>query len=115
MPVPDRDGLHVQPLIEFVGEQDGPVEQDLKSRFAPVLLSFGVQRAYLAQVRFANEGPHSVAVCIVGAENPQLVHELSAVFKSIFNSNQFLDILFVQSPVQESQLAAACRPFFVAA
>lgn len=103
------------PEIQFLGEQDGPPERLLKKRLSAVFVFHRqLERAYLAQVRYADES--GVALCLrcVGGQNPQLAEVVGEVFGSIFGAHEHLDILFV-SENQEAVLRRVCRPFYSAA
>jgi hypothetical protein len=100
--------------VEFVGEQNGPVEDTLKRE---LILEFAtrpdIQRAYLANVGYQPGDEKSVALCIV-SENPddQLVLlRISDIVRRRFAKNVSLDIIFV-SPEQEEDLARVCSPFY---
>jgi hypothetical protein len=101
-------------LVEFVGEQDGPVEQQLKATLAAELATRPhVHRAYLAQVRYAPDGPHDVALCIRGAKDQAVVEAAGACFARIFASNVHLDIMFL-TDAQEQDVQRVCKSFFSA-
>ena|SRR6186713_2593632 len=102
------------PRIQFLDEQDGPAEQLLKDRLGE---SFNQDRsvltAYLARVDLG--GQISVALCLMtrfGADR-DLAEKTSAIFKTIFNADVHLDIMFPNA-AQEAELKQVCRPFFVA-
>jgi hypothetical protein len=99
--------------IEFVGEQDGVAERDLKQALGSVLEKHRVQRAYLARVRTGTADKVTVTLCLAAARSRQLVNEVAGVFHQRFGSNEHLDILFLSGP-QESKVAGVCPAFFVA-
>jgi hypothetical protein len=105
------------PRIEFVGEQSGPVEDDLKARFRQVFRnSVNVQRAYLARLSYGEpSSAHSVALCIFSSTDvdQSLQEHLGKIFTELFKPGEHLDILFVRSD-QEEQLKSVCRPFYEA-
>jgi hypothetical protein len=109
--------VHVQPDVQFLGEQDGQVEQDIKARWTPILAqSPSVQRAYLAIVSYDRAATYQPALCITHSlgDDPALVEALSEPFRRIFNTSQALDILFLR-PEQEAQVRRVCRAFYDAA
>jgi hypothetical protein len=105
--------VHRQPVIDFVHEQDGPLEQQLKQSLRNDLRSAGVQRAYLARVSYGDPGSYEVALCLITREDPALAARVGSVFAQLFGTNSHLDIMF-PAPDQEARLAAVCRPFFTA-
>ena len=105
----------VEPHIEFVCEQDGPPERELKSTLIPELSRFGgVRSAYLVRVSYCGGGPDSVALALVAPEDPGLVERLGAVFSSQFGSGEHLDMLFLE-PERESEVQTVATPFYSAA
>jgi hypothetical protein len=105
--------------IEFIGEQAGPVEDELKAKFCrefkrgPSIRAVG--SAYLARLSFGDSSQYSIALCIrssVGVDHP-LQKRLAQVFAEVFRSDQFLDILFIRDD-QEQELRKVCKPFYVA-
>jgi len=109
--------IHVQPDVQFLGEQDGHVEQDIKARWTPILAkSPFVQRAYLAIVSYDQASTYQPALCIRHSrgDDRALVDALSEPYRQIFNSSQALDIMFLR-PEQEAQVKSVCRAFYEAA
>jgi hypothetical protein len=105
-----------QPRVQFVGEQDGPVEQDIKARWTPILLQHPeVHRAYLALGSYDACQTNQPLLCIRSshAEDPSLVDELAAPFKELFSRDCALDIMFV-SDEKESELRQVCHAFYQA-
>ena len=105
------------PTVQFLGEQDGVPEGQLKAAFNFVFAEHpNVQRAYLAQARYAISGPHNVPLCLVANshDDEALLRELSDTFVRLFRSEVHMDLLFL-SPDQEEALARVCRPFYTAA
>ncbi|HUJ70626.1 MAG TPA: enhanced serine sensitivity protein SseB C-terminal domain-containing protein [Verrucomicrobiae bacterium] len=102
------------PQIEFVGEQAGPVEGNLKARFCPLFAStHTVESAYLARVSYGDNSHYSVALCIrssIGVD-PKLRERLAQIFAEVFRADQHLDILFMRED-QEMQLQKVCKPFY---
>jgi hypothetical protein len=109
--------VHVQAVVQFLGEQDGPVEKNLKAQWTPILAqSVSVQRAYLAIVSYDRAATYQPALCIRHSkdDDPRLVKELSEPFRQTFNNSQALDIMFLR-PEQETEVRRVCRPFYEAA
>jgi len=103
-----------QPSVEFVGEQDGPPERELKGALC---LAFkarpDVARAYLCRVRYDRAGTHAVALALSAPEDPGLADQVGQVFWQMFGRGVPLDIMFVESDV-EMRLAKVCSPFYSA-
>ena len=99
--------------VEFLGEQNGPVEQKLKlSLSTEFAKSPRVSRAYLARVGFQPENKTSVAVCVISdGDQQQIVNRIGVCFAQVFNKSVFLDILF-PNQTQEDDLKRVCRAFY---
>ena len=102
-----------EPRVEFLGEQDGVAERELKALLLEALKLFpSVRHAYLARVGFQPAGTPSVAICLAADRpNPQVVREISAQFKSVFAKDTFVDIIFL-SGEQQSDVARVCSAFY---
>lgn len=103
-----------QPIIRFLGEQDGDPERHLK---AALIETFGeypkLERAYLARVAYGESEAFEVALCLSGDEDRALVETVGARFSEIFAGAEHLDILFLNQR-QESELRRVCEPFYPA-
>jgi len=111
---PPRPPVVFTPLrITFIGEQAGPVEDDLKSRFGEILSHTPtVQSAYLARL-LVGDPEYTVGLCIrssVGKDD-LLQTRLAWVFKELFRAEEHLDILFIRDD-QEAELRKVCRAFY---
>jgi hypothetical protein len=96
--------------IRYLREQSGKPERMLKARLSQVLRRQPeVRSAYLAQVELGEET--SVALCLRGSPQADLLAEIEATFALIFSSKQHLDILFLTES-QEMEVRAVCPPFF---
>lgn len=99
---------------QFVGEQDGPVELELKARLISV---FGrrrsVQAAYLARVLLPGQAEIAVALCLRAEPGNEqlLVGEVGGIFSGLFSPREQLDILFLNEDL-ESDLRTRCLPFY---
>ena len=100
--------------VDFVGQQAGPVEDELKSAFQQVFaVTPTVQSAFLARIYRGREPRQSVAVCIrstIGMDD-KVEDRLSAIFKSRFRADQRLDFLFLMEE-EEMRLREVCPPFY---
>lgn len=101
--------------IEFLAEQDGVPERELKAELLGCLEEIPAsQRAYLAVVQYSGKPARSIALCLVaepGSES-STVPKIGAVFSRMFNPNEYLDIIFI-SESQELKLLQVCKPFFI--
>ncbi len=101
------------PIIEFLGEQDGPSEKFLKERLSAF---FGrdrsVRAAYLARVDIG--GHTTVALCLKTQFGPDhgLAEKIGTIFKTIFDAQTHMDIMFPDAE-QEADLVKVCKPFFM--
>ncbi len=65
------------PAVEFLGEQDGPPERELKNALCAAFDQHpSVARAYLCRVRHECTGDPAVALAISAPENRQLVEQV---------------------------------------
>ena len=101
--------------LRFIAEQDGPVEQEFKSRLEGVLRERrSVESAYLVQVSYAEKTPNSVALCLSAPPDSDLVRDLSKVFSALFSSKEHLDVLFLNDE-KATEIARVCAPFYIRA
>jgi hypothetical protein len=102
--------------VQFLCEQNGPIETALKERLSELFRSGGlIRRAYFVRVTYEERGATtSVALALrtsSGRDEPSLVGPIGAAFASIFGSHEHLDILFVTES-QEAKLKAVCKAFY---
>jgi hypothetical protein len=106
--------LRREPRIEFLGEQDGPSERQLKELLVPELRRHSaIKRAYLARLGFQPHAEPSVGLCLVSlaGEAPALVASCAALFRGLFADGVPLDIVFLTRE-QEEDLVRVCRAFY---
>jgi hypothetical protein len=106
----------VEDEVQFVGEQDGEAERELKRGLVKIFeANREVERAYLARVRYigASQGV-GVALAIVAPKTrmEEIVASVNDVFRLMFNKGESLDILRLSAPTEQKVLKA-CKPFFV--
>jgi SseB protein C-terminal domain len=102
------------PVIKFLGEQDGSIERDLKSRFIDLFdENPTIRRAYLVRTDYGDATGANVALCVKSSagEDMALVSDVFAIFAEMFGIHEHLDVLFVRDD-QEQQLRAVCTPFY---
>lgn len=102
--------------VQFVGEQDGAPERDLKGRLTDLFLRDpNIYRAYLARVFYQRPPCKAVALCLrvqPGTES-SIGTKVGSTFASMFSDHEHLDIMFI-TVAQERKIATCCRPFFSA-
>jgi hypothetical protein len=100
--------------VDFLGQQAGPAEDELKSAFLTVIAATPtVQSAFLARIYRSKALKPSVAVCIRSSigEDVKVEDRLKAIFKSRFRDDQRLDFLFLLEE-EENRLRSVCPPFY---
>ena len=124
-----KRGAFVPHHVQFVGEQDGDPERELKEKLADTLRPMGVRKAYLALVSYdERKGPQNatgdgtpltlnVALCVTlgenAAEKREIVERAGHNFEAMFGTAQHMDIIFLTDQ-QELALGKVCRPFYMA-
>lgn len=104
------------PDVEFVGEQDGMSERELKGTLAAAFpMHPAITRAYLARVRYPDSASSAVALCLecADADRQGVLDAVAAIFQPMFNSAMQLDVIFLL-PSQHEAIARACEPFYEA-
>jgi hypothetical protein len=102
--------------FRFIGEQDGPVERDLKSRWVPILAAAPqIRRAFLVRSVYDGQGGlHIVlALCTSGAPDQGLMQALRVPYAAKFHRDCPLDMMFATA-AQEAQIEKVCPPFYTA-
>lgn len=111
---PSRPPQTMTPVaINFVGEQDGLPERDLKLEIVRLFQAAQkVERAYLARADYGDGTGIHVVLCVKAVEDlPRLVSKVGFIFSSIFGSHEHLDILFIRED-QELRLRQVCTSFY---
>src|SRR5438128_597740 len=101
--------------IDFVGDQNGPSERDLKRELSSLFSKrLDVLRAYLASVKYEDGSAH-VALCIraTGTDFESIVTAAGEIFYPMFNQDTALDFIQLNDE-KESRLKSVCQPFFEA-
>ena len=100
--------------IQFHGEQSGEVETKIKELWRNSLLEFNeVEEAYLALAQFhSKKVPHPTLCIYPKCSNPEkIVEKLSKDFKNLFNSQEFLDIIFLNEKMR-TDCHSKCNYFY---
>jgi hypothetical protein len=101
------------PPVSFLGEQDGPAEQQLKQALDAVLhQSKIVASAYLCRILYQGNTPGvALGLATSGEGSEALVKQIGEVFASIFNANSHLDVFFL-SEDRHAEVRKVCRAFY---
>ena len=101
--------------LEFLGEQDGEPERELKQKLIPILEeALEIKSAYLAIVDYRDGSSPSVVLCLRSDKEADAAFALriGKIFAEVFNAKEHLDVLFMDS-LKESAVRAVCSPFYV--
>jgi hypothetical protein len=101
--------------IHFLGEQDGPPEQDLKRQLSDYLgCEHQIKRAYLVQIAHDTTSTPKVALCLVGEQTNirQVVQCVGTIFKELFPTAESIEVLFLNE-LQKTEVNLVARPFYV--
>jgi hypothetical protein len=104
--------------VHFLSEQDGPSEQQLKTKLIEccLLSKTDVSSAYLARVSYRETPGLTVALCLRGGKKnaAAIVECVGATFRRVFRSTEHLDIFFLDES-QLKEIDKVAKPFYVAA
>ena len=106
--------VYRQTRVEFLGEQDGAPERDLKRELRDAFAEYpGIAQAYLALVGYQPADQKSVALCLVSKvpDDEAVVRRVADIFARSFGKDVRLDIIFVDKD-QHADLQRVCQPFF---
>jgi hypothetical protein len=109
-----RDTRILRPdRIQYIAEQDGKPERELKARFATVFAAYpALEKAYLVFLRYDEAPQGSVALCLIASsKDTALVDAIRKTFAGLFSVNQHLDILFVAAN-EAARIEQVCQPFY---
>ncbi len=106
------------PEVEFLAEQDGLPERELKGTLAAAFAALPmIERAYLVRVRYADSGSTAVALCLDCAggeeENPMVLDVITRIFQPMFRTDEQLDVIFLTAD-QHAPIERVCEPFYEA-
>ena len=82
------------PKVKFVGEQDGPPEQDFKNALIPIFSKrSSVSSAFLTRVDYGNPDYFNVALCIWSElpDDNKLKKEAGQLFSRQFGTHEQLN------------------------
>jgi hypothetical protein len=100
--------------IQFLGEQDGPSEQELKRQLSDFLrCEREIQKAYLVQIARDATSTPNVALCLVGEQTNilQVVQCCGTIYNELFQSTECIEVLFLNE-LQRSEVNLVARPFY---
>jgi SseB protein C-terminal domain len=100
--------------MRFWREQDGPRERVLRGQLSAFFEKEpNVRSAYLALMDHGEHTPPGVAVCLDAqvADDRTLVEKIEMIFRSLFERNEQMDILFLAGD-QKENLETICPPFY---
>ena len=98
--------------IAFIGEQDGPAEQQLKEQLAQLFEHHPrVTKAFLARATIDGQAAVVLGLRADGADESDLSRQIGIVFASIFNARAHLDMTFLDENTQ-TQVNRVCRAFY---
>jgi hypothetical protein len=103
--------------MHFIGEQDGPAEQQLKRRLVQLFDSQEtIDLAYLAMIQYSDEDTYSVALCVRSSSSDAATERAACdagdVFFKLFGRGQRLDIIILNDE-HWRELRAVCKPFYI--
>ena len=101
-------------LIQFHGEQTGEVEIKIKKLWQISLNEFNeVEEAYLSLTQFnSKQLPHPTLCIYPECSNPKsVVEKLSNDFKSVFSSEEYVDIIFLTKKMR-NECQSKCNYFY---
>ena len=102
--------------VEFITEQLGDVETELKDKLIKILKgNRRVKLVYLVNVRYP-DAQDKVALCLKHSmgQDSELVKQVGGEFGKMFNYRESLDIMFLK-PEEEERIATVARPFYQSA
>jgi hypothetical protein len=100
--------------MRFWREQDGPRDRVLKRQLSVLFeQESNVRSAYLVLMDHGERTPMGVALCLdaQSTQDTVLVEKIEVIFRSMFEENEQLDILFITSD-QREKLQIVCSPFY---
>jgi hypothetical protein len=99
--------------LRFIGEQDGPVERDLKVQWLPILTAAPqIRRAFLVRCSYDQGDQHVVlALCSTGGPDLGLVEAMRVPYARAFHRDCPLDMMFATA-AQEALIENVCPPFY---
>jgi len=99
--------------VRFVGEQDGPVERDLKAKWLPILRTAPqIRSAFLVRCSYDQDDQHVVlAICSAGGPDLRLLEALRVPYALAFHRSCPLDMMFATA-AQEALIRDVCPPFY---
>ncbi len=100
--------------VHFLGEQDGPSEQDLKRQLSNYLsCEHEIEKAYLVRISYDATSPPKVALCLVGEQTNtlQVIQSVRTIFSELFQTTDGMEVLFLNE-LQKKEVGFAANPFY---
>lgn len=100
--------------IKFIGEQDGNIEREFKTKLNNLFVqSRNTMRAYLVKVKYTGRKELNVALCIKSNNegSTSILNECEHIFQSLFSSGQHLDMIYI-TDTEEQEIRQLCCPFY---
>ncbi|MBI1404955.1 MAG: hypothetical protein GC145_02365 [Caulobacter sp.] len=100
------------PGIKVLGEQDGPLEKELKTALTEVFVGQPkIRAAYLVRIERQDSGERSVALIIQAEQDEALMVLIGGVVHDTLGRDQYLDVIFATPQIAAAATKAA-DPFY---
>jgi SseB protein C-terminal domain len=103
--------------IRFVGEQDGPIERDLKADLLHIFIaSPELRAAYLVRATYDSPAGEEVILAVRSSsgDDVDLVRRIAECFGRHFSKEVHMDVMFLPEE-REAEVRLVCTPFYQAA
>lgn len=111
-----RNKSFLSSKIIYLSEQTGDTENIFKDRLKILFEKWNlIEKAYLVTITYANNNSIFVALCLRLSKydnKNKILQEIKNIFTNMFNSDQQLDIIFLNDSEEET-IKRKCNPFFI--
>jgi hypothetical protein len=98
--------------FEFLGEQVGPVEENLKYELLAIFKTDNaLQKAFLLRARYEGDSDHVVLALSSTKQNEDLIRNIGITFGKIFAKDIALDIMYLNVETEKQAMQVA-KPFY---